>query len=629
MRLFGTTMEIHSFALRQGMLLLLTILLSVNATGQKQGQARIDSIISAAGNMKEDSAKVKLLARVATMCESINPEQGIKVGAQALELAEKIKWKKGIATACNSLAANYRTKGDNAKVLEYLFRALKINEESGDKMGETSALNNIGLIYEDQKNFPKALEYFTRALDIQQKTGNKTAAIFPLGNLASVYYEMKDYASALRYDEQALALARETGDKSGEATYLEIIGDVYRAVNKKKDALAHYAQAMAIIEQTDDSSGLAVCKGFIGDLYLSMAKDTINYTSDSLIPAGKGLMLKKAIVHLSNALALSKRLGFREGVSDFSEHLSEALEASGDYKGAISYYQDYIAMKDSIFNIENNVKITNLETKRELELKDKQIQIEKLDVAKKRNERGFFIAGMVALLIIIGVVFRNYRTQKLNNKLLSAEKEKSEDLLLNILPSEVATELKEKGKADARYFDNVTVLFTDFVNFTKVGEQMSPKELVDELHNCFEQFDNILSRYNIEKIKTVGDAYLAVAGLPTAEPQHAYQTVLAALEMARFMEDRYAVLKDRTFRVRVGVHSGSVVAGIVGSKKFAYDVWGDTVNTAARMEQNSSPGKVNISGATYELVKDKFRCTYRGEIEAKGKGQMKMYFVDM
>jgi len=210
---------------------------------------------------------------------------------------------------------------------------------------------------------------------------------------------------------------------------------------------------------------------------------------------------------------------------------------------------------------------------------------------------------------------------------LTDEKKKSDTLLLNILPEEVAQELKENGNAVARQFDEVTVLFTDFVDFTKAGERMSPQQLVTELHNCFKAFDEIISKYNIEKIKTIGDAYLAVCGLPNADTRHADNIIKAAIEIRDFMAARRKQMAEKTFEIRMGIHTGPVVAGIVGVKKFAYDIWGDTVNTAARMEQSSEAGKINISEATYELVKDQLACTYRGEIDAKNKGKMRMYFV--
>lgn len=215
-----------------------------------------------------------------------------------------------------------------------------------------------------------------------------------------------------------------------------------------------------------------------------------------------------------------------------------------------------------------------------------------------------------------------------NSAALKEEKQKSDKLLLNILPEEVAGELKSKGSADAKLFDHVTVLFTDFVNFTTVSERLSPQQLVDELNTCFKAFDEILSEYNIEKIKTVGDAYLAVAGLPSANASHAEVVVCAALEIRDFMQNRKSLVGNSTFEIRIGIHSGNVVAGIVGVKKFAYDIWGDTVNIAARMEQSSEAGKVNISESTYLLILDKFSCEFRGEIEAKNKGLLKMYFVN-
>ena len=232
-------------------------------------------------------------------------------------------------------------------------------------------------------------------------------------------------------------------------------------------------------------------------------------------------------------------------------------------------------------------------------------------------------------------VVRDGRLLQENNLLLSntlgelkIEKQKSDDLLLNILPEAVADELKAKGTTTAKYFDNVTVIFTDFVDFTRAGERMTAQGLVDELDMCFKAFDEVMGKYGIEKIKTVGDAYLAVAGLPSADPKNAENAVRAAMEIMDFMSSRYAILGEKTFNMRIGIHSGSVVAGVVGIKKFAYDIWGDTVNTAARMEQNSEPGKINVSETTFDLARDVIRFTYRGEIDAKNKGRLKMYYVE-
>ncbi len=216
------------------------------------------------------------------------------------------------------------------------------------------------------------------------------------------------------------------------------------------------------------------------------------------------------------------------------------------------------------------------------------------------------------------------------SKEIEGQKVRIEDLLLNILPKEISEELKEKGKATARRHEEVSVMFTDMKGFTKAAEKMSPEELVHELDECFIHFDEIIGKYGIEKIKTIGDSYMCAGGVPTKDSGHAHKAVLAALEvrdlMAHWKREREAKGKE-PWILRIGVHTGPVVAGVVGKRKFAYDIWGDTVNTASRMESSGEPGEVNISGTTYQLVKDHFECVHRGQVEAKNKGRIDMYFV--
>jgi class 3 adenylate cyclase len=199
------------------------------------------------------------------------------------------------------------------------------------------------------------------------------------------------------------------------------------------------------------------------------------------------------------------------------------------------------------------------------------------------------------------------------------------------LPAETAEELKQKGFSEARQIDEVTVLFTDFKGFTQLSERLTPKELVAEINECFSAFDHIMGKYGVEKIKTIGDSYMAAGGLPAINTTHAFDVVNAALAIQQFMHALKAQKESEGklfFEIRIGVHSGPLVAGIVGVKKFAYDIWGDTVNTASRMESSSEIGQVNISESTYKIVKDKFVCTHRGKIQAKGKGELDMYFVE-
>ena len=210
------------------------------------------------------------------------------------------------------------------------------------------------------------------------------------------------------------------------------------------------------------------------------------------------------------------------------------------------------------------------------------------------------------------------------NIIIEEEKKRSEALLLNILPEETAMELLREGFTRSRRYDLVTVMFTDFVGFTHIAETLKAEELVLRVDKYFRAFDEIIQQYGVEKIKTIGDAYMCAGGLPTINQTNPIDVLSAAIDMMRYMDEEHGHL----FKIRVGMHTGPVVAGVVGKHKFQYDIWGDAVNIAARMEQNSTPGRINISGATFELVKNHFNCEYRGKIAAKHKGDMEMYFVN-
>jgi class 3 adenylate cyclase/ligand-binding sensor domain-containing protein len=216
-------------------------------------------------------------------------------------------------------------------------------------------------------------------------------------------------------------------------------------------------------------------------------------------------------------------------------------------------------------------------------------------------------------------------------EIIEEEKVKSDNLLLNILPAEVAEELKQTGKSKAKSYESVSVLFIDIKDFTKISASQTPERIVADIDQCFRGFDDIVQKYGLEKIKTIGDAYMCAGGLPMKNSTHPVDIVNAALEIRDFIENlKREKMKNNEsyFDVRIGISSGPVVAGIVGNKKFAYDIWGDTVNTASRMETNGEIGKVNISNSTFELIKDKFKCTHRGKMPVKNKGDVDMYFVE-
>jgi class 3 adenylate cyclase len=271
----------------------------------------------------------------------------------------------------------------------------------------------------------------------------------------------------------------------------------------------------------------------------------------------------------------------------------------------------------------------------DIRLKENQLRNQELEIENRKRgaQNMLFLVIALIILIISGGLYMRYRETRNHNLALAAkneiieeEKERSERLLLNILPVMVAEELKKTGRASTRSYQNVTILFTDFKDFTSMVASMSPETLVYELNDIFGHFDDIMDEFQIEKIETIGDAYLAACGLPQENEDHAARCVAAAKKMISYLAARNEK-NDIKWEMRVGIHSGPVVAGVVGKKKFAYDIFGDTVNTASRMESNGKAGKVNISMTTYELIKETYECTHRGKIHSKGKGELDMYFV--
>lgn len=606
------------------LLTFLTIPLMVSA--QKQGAARIDSLLSELQHIKEDSNGVNLLGDLSNSYETVDPNQGIKYATRARTLASKINWKKGEAAALNNLGNNYYYKGAMPDAAEAYFQAMKLHEEIGNENGIGAASGNLGNVYQRQKNYPKALEYMFKALNMAEKSNDKRRIQTSFGNIGWVYMQQGNYDEALKYVMKALQIAQSQNDQQGISRQYANMAIMYTYLKQYPTALVYCFKSLRIAQEMGDKQSIAINLGNIGENYYEIAISKEHFPADSLVKATPGANLSLSVDYLKKAVAGARETELWAAVPEFSEYLSKALMQKGDYQGALVAYKNAIGVRDSLYSIANNEKISGLETQRALELKDKDIQIASLEVAKKRNERWAYIAGIAVLLLIVGILFRSFRRQRTSNALLATEKQRSDDLLLNILPTEVAEELKVNGKARARNFDNVTVLFTDFVNFTKAAEQLSPQALVDELHECFTAFDVIMERHGLEKIKTVGDAYLAVCGLPNTDPLHAHKTVLAAADILAFMTAPGN--KERAFGIRIGVNSGAVIAGIVGVKKFAYDIWGDTVNIAARMEQHGETGKINISQTTYELVKNDMSCTYRGDINAKNKGAIAMYFVN-
>ena len=264
-------------------------------------------------------------------------------------------------------------------------------------------------------------------------------------------------------------------------------------------------------------------------------------------------------------------------------------------------------------------------------LLEKEKKLKESAIKKQRFQIISLAFGALLLsLLAFGLIYYNRKIQLAKDQ-IDIEKERSEDLLLNILPNDVAVELKEKGKYQPKSFSQVSVLFADIAGFTKLAENLSPDELVRNIDEYFRSFDELVDKFGIEKIKTSGDAYMAAGGLKGNSLMAAVQTVKMGIAFQKVVKEINAKrqqLQKPIFEIRIGIHTGPIIAGIVGSKKFAYDIWGDTVNIASRMESSGQINKVNISNNTYLLVKDHFKCKYRGKIHAKNKGEIEMYFIE-
>ena len=627
-----------------------------------------------------------------------NYPDAIKHYSAALKIYESIEDKYGIADCYNNIGVSYVYQGNYPEALKNQLAALKIFESIGDKNKTAGCYNNLGVIYGYQSDYPEALKNYTAALKIYASIGDKKRIASAYMNAGIIYSYQGNYPEALKNHLAALKIQESLGNKSGIANCYTNIGIVYGAQENYTEAVKNYTAALKIHESIDNKTGIANCYANIGDSYLEQHKypealknltaakkiyESIgNKDGIAIIYSGIGKIygnqgnypealkshtsalriyestgakdriatsyndIGNTYVQLNKAqegsrwlqkgLELSKAIGAISHIQKSYSGLAAADSALGNFKSAFENYKLSILYQDSLKNEENTKKLTQAEMHYEFDKKEAlaKAEQEKKDIlaraalAKAKNNQNLALAGVGVFMLAATFLGIGFYQKRKSNHIISKEKQKSDELLLNILPEEIAEELKEKGHAEARQFDSVTVLFTDFVDFTKAGERMTPKELVEEIDTCFKAFDSIIDKYNIEKIKTIGDAYLAVCGLPNADNRHAQHILNAALEIKTFMAERKLQKGDKTFAIRIGVHSGSVVAGIVGVKKFAYDIWGDTVNTAARMEQNSEADKINISETTYQLVKQDFSCSYRGEIEAKNKGMLRMYFVN-
>jgi len=334
-----------------------------------------------------------------------------------------------------------------------------------------------------------------------------------------------------------------------------------------------------------------------------------------------------AVSYAKNSLRLAKKYSLKDQIADAYLKLSELNEYKGNFKSSFDNYKNYIAYRDSVKNVSVSIEISKI---RELIETEKKLGIAQQE---ERIQRNIAIGIGVALFLIALLAFGFYRRTiyiSKTKKIIEIERNRSDELLLNILPEQTAIELKNSGTVKAKKHNSVSVLFTDFKGFTNYAEDLSPEMLVKSISFYFSEFDHIIEKNGLEKIKTIGDAYMCAGGLPFPDKDHAKNIIRAAQEMIDFVTSaKNDFSKDyANFDIRIGINSGPVVAGVVGSKKFAYDIWGDTVNVASRMESMSEVGRINISEQTYNLIKSDFECEYRGNFEIKNHGKLNLYFVN-
>ncbi len=589
-------------------------------------------------------------------------EQSMQYSQMALQIYESSADNHGKLVALNNIGFIYKYLGDHEQSIIYFKKVLELIDEmpSIDSRMKTACLTNLAVVYQNMGEYSKAKDNLFQAISILDEAGDKAALASANNLLANVFFLDKDYHNALVYSEVSVRHARQSNREILSEAYLTR-SKIYTALYDYEESMNYYQQYLQIrdtLEREEQARRTEyIQQEFLverteRDLELIVADDEIqdqarrNLVLDT-IKKRQQLELLRKTNKLQEAAIENQRLELAR--QEQQQMLIEAeLEAVRRDKEIWELKVTEQEQRDSIERIEHRQQLTVKEN--EILKKDNELQQETLSKIRARNR---FLFGIVLLALAIGyMIYRSLRyARKVNRQLtdqrnkiqqqkealqsqyeiIERERAKSDKLLLNILPEEIAAELKEKGSATPRNYEKVSVLFTDFVGFTRISERLSAKEIIKSLDFCFMEFDRIIERHNLEKIKTIGDAYMCAGGIPVANDTNAADTVSAALEirdfMSRIKQEKEAQGADY-WEMRIGVNTGPVVAGVVGKSKFAYDIWGDAVNTASRMESSGEAGAVNISGGTYELGKDLVECTYRGKVKAKNKGEIDMYFVE-
>ena len=550
----------------------------------------------------------------------IDQKKSGELAQKALSLASKEGYHRGKGHALLNFGFQEFSSSLYREAFSTFNQALYVFRELDDSAGIAHTYYNLGLIYLRMGDFDAAMDVQLQSIKLREHLNDEAGIASckaQIGYLNSQFgleeIAQKEYA-------ECLSIWRKRDNKAGMANILMALGILKMKLNNLKEAKDHLHESVNIRIEINETNGVHNSTNYLSEVYLREgntleALRLLNSALETALnqhhPYTIGICRlrlnlakvysrlndhPKALLELEKALSSAIESGQQYQLHDIYLELSNLYKSMHIFDKALEYYEKFHSSKEAIINLNAAAKLKNLEMMNKVETKEKEIEIHRL---------------------------RNIELKE-RNRIIREERKKSDALLLNILPVQTAKELKKTGKARPRQYRLATVLFCDFVGFTQIAEQLSPDQLVSRLDSFFRSFDEIAARNNVEKIKTIGDAYMAAGGVPVVNTSNPVDVVITGLQILEHVKQ----VQDPLFNVRIGIHSGPLVAGIVGIKKFAYDIWGDTVNLAARMESSGEPGKVNISEPTFELVKHNFNCVYRGKIDAKRKGMINMYFVD-
>jgi class 3 adenylate cyclase len=613
-------------------------------------QNSTDSLVRALAVSKNDTSRVEIMCSIADNLSYSDQTEGLRYSKQALRIARSIGWNRGIflanssvgtnfqysgindsariyfkdalevgerlndklmmANAYNAVGMNYQSTGDLPEALRYELKALNLFDELKKDAGTAMCYGNIGVIYRDLKDSSKAVENYLKAVETYRKLKDNYGLAINLTNLGNLYGDSGDPGRALPIQQEALSKAKSEGLTKLVVQNLDNIGNTYKSERQFRTALDYKAQALKLAEESGDEPLTGICAGNLGGLYVAALADTGTALSD--IGVSRTEAFTYAESYLNNAIERLRESDNLVKIARFYALRSKLHELKGEGMAALEDFKKGKVLEDSVTSGEVRQKLASLEMDRELQLKDKEIELQRLAVAKKRNERWFFAGGMVALLVVVGFIAR--------------ERKRTENLLLNILPAKIAQRLKKREHPIADAFGGVSILFIDMVNFTEFTRANDPKETVTTLDDIFTRFDAIAEHRGLEKIKTIGDCYMAVAGLPVAQGDHAIRAAEMALDVKQTMIE-YRASKDRKISFRIGIDCGPVVAGVIGSKKFIYDLWGEAVNTASRMESTGVTGEIHCTDNFRTAVGSAYRFTSRGIMDIKGIGPMETWLL--